>query len=215
LIAPGALDKTETAFFGITPVGDDWPSEQKESFLRENNFHMLRILCIHEAIPGHYLQLDLANKCASVVRAILTNAPFAEGWAVWATAHIIDNGFDKDDISTQLQHWKMWLRMCANVIMDVGIALFNMNRDEAMKLMCEATFQEQGEAAAKWVRAQLTSTQLCYYFFGYLAVTDIVAEARQREGDKFSIRRFIDKLLSFGTPSVRVLQQAIQSDSRS
>ena len=69
LSSPGPLDKGQKAFFAITPMPDDWSEEQRESYLREDNERMLRLLCIHEAVPGHYLQGVYANRCPSLARA--------------------------------------------------------------------------------------------------------------------------------------------------
>ena len=85
LISPGPLDKGQKAFFAITPMPDDWTDEQRESNLREDNDRMLRLLTIHEAVPGHYLQGVYANRCPSIVRAIFASGVFAEGWAVYVT----------------------------------------------------------------------------------------------------------------------------------
>ena len=79
LIPPGPLDRGLSSFFAITPMPDDWTDEQRESYLREDNNRMLRLLTIHEAVPGHYLQLAYSNRCPSLVRAIFQSGVFAEG----------------------------------------------------------------------------------------------------------------------------------------
>ena len=79
LISPGPLDKGQKAFFAITPMPDDWTDEQRESYLREDNDRMLRLLTIHEAVPGHYLQGVYANRCPSLVRAIFGSGAVRRG----------------------------------------------------------------------------------------------------------------------------------------
>jgi len=81
-----------------------------------------------------------------------------------------------------------------------------MTRDEAMRLMVEDTFQEEREAAAKWTRAQLTSAQLSTYFVGYQEHTDLRKEVEQRWGDKFNLKEYHDRLLSFGSPPVKYVR---------
>ena len=90
LSSPGPLDKGQEAFFAITPMPEDWSEEQRESNLREDNDRMLRVLTIHEAVPGHYLQGVYANRCPSIVRAIFSSGLFAEGWAVYVTQVMMD-----------------------------------------------------------------------------------------------------------------------------
>ena len=86
------------------------PTEQRESNLREDNDRMLRLLTIHEAVPGHYLQGVYANRCPSLVRAIFGSGLFAEGWAVYVTQVMMDVGYGADDPALLLTHWKFYLR---------------------------------------------------------------------------------------------------------
>ena len=121
LISPGPLDKGQKAFFAITPMPDDWTDEQRESYLREDNDRMLRLLTIHEAVPGHYLQGVYANRCPSLVRAIFGSGLFAEGWAVYVTQVMMDVGYGADDPALLLTHWKFYLRSATNAIIDARI----------------------------------------------------------------------------------------------
>ena len=121
LSSPGPLDKGQKAFFSITPMPDDWTDEQRESNLREDNDRMLRLLTIHEAVPGHYLQGVYANRCPSIVRAIFASGLFAEGWAVYVTQVMMDVGYGADDPALLLTHWKFYLRAVINAIIDARI----------------------------------------------------------------------------------------------
>ena len=121
LTSPGPLDKGQKAFFAITPMPDDWTEEQRESNLREDNDRMLRLLTIHEAVPGHYLQGVYANRCPSLVRAIFSSGLYAEGWAVYVTQVMMDVGYGADDPALLLTHWKFYLRSITNAIIDAKI----------------------------------------------------------------------------------------------
>jgi uncharacterized protein (DUF885 family) len=180
LDSPGPLDKGEKAFFCVTPVADDWTADQIESRLREDNDRMLRVLTIHEAVPGHYLQGVYANRSTSLPRTILWSGVFAEGWAVYVTQVMMDLGYGADDPALTLVHWKFYLRAVTNAIMDIRIHCDGMTEDEAMTLMVEGGFQEDSEARNKWNRARLTSTQLSTYFVGSMEFWDIEHEARRR-----------------------------------
>ncbi len=180
LSSPGPLDKGQKAFFAITPMPDDWSQEQRESNLREDNDRMLRLLTIHEAVPGHYLQGVYANRCPSVVRAIFASGLFAEGWAVYVTQVMMDVGYGADDPALLLVHWKFYLRSVTNAIIDAKIHGAGMTEEEALSLMVDGGFQEQAEARAKFDRARLSSTQLSTYFAGSLEMWDIELEVRRR-----------------------------------
>jgi len=180
LISPGPLDKGFTSFFAITPIPDAWSAERRESYLREDNDRMLRLLTIHEAVPGHYLQGVYANRSSSLTRSIFQSGLFAEGWAVYATQVMLDAGYGADDRALMLTHWKFYLRSVTNAIIDARIHCHGMTEEAAVALMVEGGFQEEAEAQNKYKRARLSSTQLSTYFAGSMEMWDIELEARRR-----------------------------------
>jgi uncharacterized protein (DUF885 family) len=180
LIPPGPLDRGERSFYAITPIPADWPPEMAESWLREDNDRALRLVGIHEGVPGHYLQLAWSNRCPSLVRSVFPSGVFAEGWAVYVTQVMLDLGFDADDPALWLVHWKLYLRAVVNAIIDVRIHAAGMTEEEALALMIDGAFQEEAEAINKYRRARLSSTQLATYFVGSIEMWDIELEARRR-----------------------------------
>jgi uncharacterized protein (DUF885 family) len=231
LDSPGPLDAAEKAFFAITPVPDDWPEERKESYLREDNARMLRLLTIHEAVPGHYLQGVYANRAPSMVRTIFGSGLFAEGWAVYVTQVMMDVGYGAEDPSLLLVHWKFYLRSITNAIIDARIHVHGMTGDEAVELMVEGGFQEEAEARNKFDRARLSSTQLSTYFAGSMEFWDIEREVRRRAalaagadasavpeprvvggfGDTpgFHYRPHLENLISHGAPPTSLLRRLV------
>jgi uncharacterized protein (DUF885 family) len=212
LIPPGPLDRGLDSFFAITPMRDEWTDEQRESRLREDNDRQLRLLTIHEAVPGHYLQLAYSNRCTSTVRAVFQSGVFAEGWAVYVTQVMMDVGYGANDPALMLVHLKFYLRSVTNTMMDIGIHAGEMTEQEAMRLMVEGGFQEQSEAANKWDRARLSSTQLCEYFLGAVEMTDLEHEARRRAeaaGEPFVYRPFLESVLAHGTPPMPVIRDIL------
>jgi uncharacterized protein (DUF885 family) len=164
----------------VTPLPEEWTAEQVESALREDNERMLVTLVIHEAVPGHYLQLARANRGSSLARRVFRSGVFAEGWAVYMTQVMLDRGYGRDDPALWLVHWKFYLRAVVNAIIDVRIHTTGMTSDEAVELMVEGAFQERSEAVAKDERARLSSTQLSTYFLGSLGMWAIEDAARRR-----------------------------------
>lgn len=205
--SPGPLDKGLDTFYAVSPIPDDWTKKQVDSFLREYNTRSIHELTIHEAMPGHYLQLWHSNKYPSVLRAVLSSGAFIEGWAVFAEKLMADQGYLDGDPLYRLVHLKWDLRAIANALLDQGIHVDGMTRAQAMRLMTVQAFQEEREAAGKWVRAQLTSAQLPTYFVGWQEHLDLYAEAKKREGDAFDQRRYDDTVLSFGSPPVRYVRE--------
>ena len=204
--SPGPLDKGQRTFYAVSPIPDDWTPAQVDSFLREYNTRSIANLTIHEAMPGHYLQIAHSNRHPSVVRAMLGSGPFIEGWAVYAERVMQEQGFRADDPLMRLVQLKWYLRSITNAIMDSAIHVDGMTQEQAMQLMVETGFQEEREAAGKWVRAQLSSAQLSTYFVGYQEHADMRAEAERRAGAKFDPKAYHDAALSFGSPPVRFVR---------
>lgn len=226
LMTPGPLDKGEKAFFAITPIPDDWSEAQRESYLREDNARMLRLLTIHEAVPGHYLQGVYGNRCPSLARSIFSSGLFAEGWAVYVTQVMMDVGYGADDPALLLTHWKFYLRCITNAIIDARIHTAGMNEAEAVSLMVDGGFQEEAEARAKYDRARLSSTQLSTYFTGSMEMWDIELEARRRAAGRlvemprdlpggfgdtpgFAYRGHLESVISHGAPPTYLLKRIL------
>lgn len=204
--SPGPLDRHLDTFYAISPIPAGWSDEQATSYLREYNNYMIHELSIHEAMPGHYLQIAHANQDRSTLRAVLSSGPFVEGWAVYAEGLMKDAGYLNRDPLFQLTVLKMRLRSITNTLLDIGIQTEGMTRDQAMALMMKGAFQQEREAAGKWVRAQLSSTQLLSYFTGYLEHLDLRAEAERREGARFDLKRYHDAVLSHGSPPAKYVR---------
>jgi uncharacterized protein (DUF885 family) len=157
-------------------------------------------------MPGHYLQLALSNRHPSMLRAMLGSGPFIEGWAVYVEKVMADAGYLDGDPLMRLIQLKWYLRAITNAIIDQAIHVDGMSRDAAMKLMIEGGFQEEREAAGKWVRAQLTSAQLSTYFVGYQEHIDMRTAVESAWGDEFTLRRYHDQALSYGSPAVKYVR---------
>lgn len=233
LSSPGPLERGEKAIFSITPIPDDWTAEQAESSLREDNARMLRLLTIHEAVPGHYLQGVYANRCPSIARAIFGSGVFAEGWAVYVTQVMMDAGYGADDPALMLTHWKYYLRCVVNALIDVGIHTAGMTEAEAVSLMIDGAFQEEAQARAKYNRARLSSTQLSTYFVGSFQFWELEHDVRLRaaaasgaEGGAgavptprvvggygqtpgFVYRRHLEECMNHGTPPMPLLRRLV------
>jgi uncharacterized protein (DUF885 family) len=205
--SPGPLDAGRKTLYAVSPIPASWTRAQSESFLREYNSRSIRNLTVHEAMPGHYLQLAHANRYPSTLRAVLGSGPFIEGWAVYAERLMVDAGYG--DPLMRLVQLKWYLRTIVNALLDQAVHVDGMSRAAAMKLMTETGFQEEREAAGKWTRAQLTSAQLPVYFVGAQEHFALRAEAQQRGGAAFDLKEYHDRLLSFGSPPVRFARQLL------
>lgn len=207
--SPGPLDAGLKTFYAVAPLPEDWTDGQIRSFLREYNVRSIHDLTMHEAMPGHYLQIAHSNRYPGKLRALLASGVFIEGWAIYSERMMVDAGYLSGDPLMRLINLKWYLRGIANALMDQAIHAGDMTRDEAMRLMMEDAFQEEREAAAKWVRAQITSAQLSTYFVGTLEHFDLRRDVERAWGDRFDLKTYHDKILSFGSPPVQFVRALI------
>ena len=205
--AAGPLEKNGKTFFAVAPTPNDWSKQRKESFFREYNDYMVRDLTVHEAMPGHYLQLAHANefRAPTLVRAIFQSGTFIEGWAVYCEQMMAEQGFGGPEV--KMQQLKMRLRAICNAILDQSIHAGNMSEQEAMSLMMKEGYQQEGEAVAKWKRARLTSTQLSTYFVGVSEHLDLRNAAKQKLGNQFDLKKYNDLVISYGSPPVKYVRE--------
>jgi uncharacterized protein (DUF885 family) len=210
---PGPLETAEMpTFVAVSPAPRDWTADRVRSFYREYNRHMLQNLMVHEAMPGHVLQLGHARRFAggTPVRAAFWSGSFVEGWAVYAEELMAGHGYpgEGNPDAVRMQQLKMRLRMIINTILDVRVHCVGLPEAEAMALMTGRGFQEDGEAAGKWRRALLTSAQLSTYYVGYTEVADLAARLHAHRPE-WSERQRNDELLAHGSPAVRHLRSLL------
>ena len=207
--SPGPLDKGLDTYYAISPIPDEWNDAQVDSFLREYNNYMIHVLTIHEAMPGHYLEGAHSVNHPSTLRAVFRSGPFAEGWAVYTERTLADAGYLDNDPLFRLMQLKFYARAVANAILDQGIHVDNWTKEQAMDLMVRQTFQQQSEADGKWIRAQLSSTQLATYFVGAQEHFDARKAAEAKLGDAFDVKAYHDGILAQGAPPVRFARQLL------
>ncbi len=205
--SPGPLEKNGETFYAIEPTPASWSKERMESFFREYNNYMVQDLTIHEAMPGHFLQLAHANKfrAPTLVRAIFQSGTFIEGWAVYAEQFMAEAGYGGPEV--KMQQLKMRLRVICNAILDQSIHTANMSEQDALELMKKEGFQQEGEAVAKWKRAQLSSAQLSTYFIGVTEHLELRDRAKAKLGDNFDLKKYNNTVLSFGNPPAKYVRE--------
>jgi uncharacterized protein (DUF885 family) len=207
--APGPYDKNANTYYNVGSMSG-WTAENSESYLREYNDYILQILNIHEAIPGHYTQLVYSNQSPSIIKSILGNGAMVEGWAVYAEKMMLENGYKNSD-EMWLMYYKWNLRTTCNTILDISVHTKNMSKEEAMILLTREAFQQQAEAEGKWKRVTLSQVQLCSYFTGYTEIYNLREELKKQEGDKFNLKKFHEKFLSFGSAPVKYIKELMLS----
>ena len=204
------LDPGAASEYAISPPPADWKADRVASYLQEYNRSMLQILTIHEAYPGHYVQLAWSNRHPSLIRKVLSSGTFAEGWAVYTEAMMLDQGFGRGDLALRLHQLKFYLRAVVNAILDHEMHAGEMTDDQAMALLVDRAFQTEGEALGKIIRSKQSSTQLSTYFVGRTAFHHLRQAVQRERGDRFELGRYHEAVLAHGTLPVKYLPELVR-----
>jgi uncharacterized protein (DUF885 family) len=203
------LDKDAPSVYAVAPPPREWDARRVETYLQEYNRNMLQVLTIHEAYPGHYVQLEYSNRHPSLIRRVLQSGVFAEGWAVYTEQMMLDQGFGKGDVALRLNQLKFYLRAVANAILDHKMHCGRMSDAEVLAFLTQRAFQSEGEAVAKIVRAKQSSCQLSTYFVGRTAFYRLRQQVQRELADKFELGRYHEAVLDHGTLPVKYLPELV------
>jgi len=203
------LDAKASSFYAISPPPRDWDERKVTSFLQEYNRHMLQLLTIHEAYPGHYVQLEYSNRHPSLIRKVLYSGVFAEGWAVYTEQVMLDEGYGAGDLKLRLNQLKWYLRAVCNAILDYRMHCTGMTDEEALFLLVVRAYQSEGEAILKIQRAKQSSCQLSTYFVGRMAFQRLRRRVQTTLGDRFELGPYHEAVLSHGTLPVKYLPEVV------
>lgn len=213
--APGPLEQDDfPTYVAVAPPPAEWSPAQVASFLREYNADLLHGLTIHEAMPGHAVQLAKArHSTTSLIRRLAPSGTFIEGWAVYAEEIMVERGYTSDSdpssgLRMRLQQLKMQARMTLNAILDARVHGGDIDEAGAVDLLRRRGFQEEAEAAGKWRRALLTAAQLPTYFVGWWGVRHLVDDLRVVHPD-WSDRQVHDLVLAQGSIGPRHLRTVL------
>jgi uncharacterized protein (DUF885 family) len=202
--APGPFDAARETYYNVTPL-DGMPPEKQQNYLREYNNYTLQILNIHEALPGHYVQLVYSLKSPSLVKSIFGNNAMIEGWAVYGERMMMEAGYDNSpEMWMMYDKWR--LRIVCNTILDYSLHNLNMSKQSALRLLKDEAFQEETQIEEKWNRATYSQVQLASYFTGFSEIYELRDEIKKRDGAAFDLKKFNEKFLSYGSAPVSLIR---------
>jgi uncharacterized protein (DUF885 family) len=211
MASPPPLDPTVTGHYAISPPPASWDAARIDSFLEEYNRHMLQILTIHEAYPGHYVQMEYANRNPSLIRKVLGSGVYIEGWAVYTEQMMLDQGFGNGDLALRLSQLKFYLRAVTNKLLDHRMHCENMTDDQALDLLISQAFQSEGEARLKVVRSKQSAVQLSTYFTGRMAHYQLRQQIQRELGDRFNLGRYHEAVIGDGPVPMKYLPGLVRA----
>jgi uncharacterized protein (DUF885 family) len=194
----GPFEARQRGLFYVTPVDEGLSPEDQERQLRGHSVHTIPVIALHEAYPGHHLQLVRSNQAVREVRRLLWNNVFIEGWALYCEEMMKDAGF-YPDAKARLGQLRETLWRAARVVVDVGLQLGEMSVDDAVEFMIAEVGLERVNATAEVKRYTANPTQPSSYLVGKLAILSIRERYEARAGSTFDLKTFHDELLDMGS----------------
>ncbi|MDW7651117.1 MAG: DUF885 domain-containing protein [Bacillota bacterium] len=210
-ITPGIYDTSLTGVFMATPPNPSDPADVAEAKLKGQHFAKLPVTALHEAYPGHHLQLVWAAKYGSTARKLgsLLSTLFIEGWAFYCEEMMEQAGFiTAPEQRMGRLHDQLW--RAARIILDVSLHCKNMSIAEAVDFLVTRCRLEPGNALAEVRRYTLSPTQPQSYLMGKLEILRIVEQYREIY-PHHSLRTMHDTILSCGSLPPKLLKEALFS----
>lgn len=204
--------RTTKGFFFVTPVDKTFSKAKQEEMLRENDWGDIVDTSVHEAYPGHHLQLSFARQNPSDVRRALDRAIFSEGWALYSEELMAELGYYDD--AQRLIQLEWTLVRAARIVLDVGLHVGEMTFEQAVKILTNDVHLERALAVSEVKRYSGDPTQPSAYLIGRELIFQLRERARERDGAAFSLKAFHSDLLSRGTVPPSLLAKEMFPASR-
>ena len=135
-----------------------------------------------------------------------------EGWAVYGELMMLENGYGNNEPEMWLMYYKWNLRTVCNTILDISVHTMDMTEEQALKLLKNEAFQQKAEAQGKWKRVNVTNVQLTSYYTGFKEICDLREDLKKKQGNKFNLKVFHEKFLSYGSAPVKMIRQEMLSE---
>ena len=204
--SPGFLEPVQEGVFIVTPVDEGADAEAAERKLRGHPLADIPVTALHEAYPGHHLQLVVANQTSTLPRKFGSwlSSLFVEGWAFYCEELMEQLGFIDQPIQKlarlQAQQWR-----AARIILDVSLHTNQMGVQEAIDFLVERASLEPDDAKAEVRRYTMSPTQPQCYLMGKLQILELVAEYKRRF-PQAGLRQMHDAILNSGSLPPRLMR---------
>ena len=203
------FEAKQQGIFWVTPVDESLPADAQEKQLQGHSVYNLPMIALHEAYPGHHLQMSRANQHPNTLRRFFADSNlFIEGWALYCEEMMWEEGFYPDP-KVRLMQLKARLWRACRVVIDVRLNSGEMSAAEAVQFLFENALLEPVHAEGEVRRYLLTPTQPMTYIMGRRALLSLREEIQRKEGNRFRLRDFHDRLLSHGSLPPTLLRQAL------
>ncbi|MEE9390048.1 MAG: DUF885 family protein, partial [Candidatus Aminicenantaceae bacterium] len=208
-VAPGAYESTGSLSIQVSPICEDWDEEQTNSFLQEYNNSYLYFWTVRRVYPGEFIPLSQTGKHPSLIRKLYPNKALIKSWPITYEELLVTSGFGNYDLRLRLNQLKNLLKTVLDFQLDINVHQGGMTKDQAMRIMTINGFQTQAEAERKWNSIILNPGDALFSYVGYQEILDMEKQYKNLNGESFSKKEFMDKLLSYGALPLRRLKKKI------
>jgi len=208
-VGPAPYEREQRGIFWVTPVDKDKSPPEMEEQLRGHCTHGIVVTALHEAYPGHHLQIAVGNLLRDrPLRMLLGTSVFTEGWALYCEQMMWEQGF-YDDLRARLLQLKDQLWRACRVILDASLHTQGMSFEEGVKYLVDKAKLEQPNAEAEVRRYCQSPTQPMSYAVGKQQVLEILGDYRAMRGNAFNLRQFHNELIRHGALPFRQIRRLL------
>jgi uncharacterized protein (DUF885 family) len=207
---PGVYDKDPTGFFFIPTYNP----ESKNFYIRAA-IEDPRPILGHEGIPGHFLQLSIANHLSDEIRRQHEDSVFVEGWALYGEEMLMRTGLYPNNSPAQGQILRLSRYRAARIGVDVNLHTGRWSFEQAVKYFMEAGGLDREAAEGEAAGAASSPTQKISYIIGKWQIMNLLGRYKDRQGANFQLGQFHDDLIKNGSLPVSVVEWILLDDPAS
>jgi uncharacterized protein (DUF885 family) len=204
---PGVYDKDPTGFYFIPTY-----SPESKNFYIRAAIEDPRPILGHEGIPGHFLQLSIANHVEDEIRRQHSDSVFVEGWALYGEEMLLRNGLYRADSASAGQVYRLARYRSARIGVDVNLHTGKWSFEQAVQYFMEAGGLDREAAEGEAAGAASGPTQKISYIIGKWQIMQLLGRYRDKMGDKFRLGQFHDELISHGSLPLSVIEWIMLDD---
>jgi uncharacterized protein (DUF885 family) len=206
---PGAYEtKATEAFYYVSPPEPDWDGRQKEEHLRLFNPPVMKVITIHEAYPGHYIQFLYAKEFPTKTRKLISVGSNAEGWAHYTEQMMVEEGYESSDPRIRLAQLSEALLRDARYIVGIKLHTEGWTVEQGTEFFEEKAFQEPANAYSEARRGAYNPTYL-YYTLGKLQIYKLRQDYRNAKGAAYSLEAFHNEFVRQGSIPIKMVRRLL------
>lgn len=192
------FDPNPMTTLNLPSIPESLPKQEQIDFWASFNKPFNRMIVIHELFPGHYMQLKISRETPHPLRSLFPYGIYIEGWATFTEKVLLDAGWEEGNHLTLLAHLRKRLENANRSYTSVQVHCNGWNMDQVLKFSTETSLLAPQFAKSLWGRIINSPMQLTSYYLGGAQFTELLKTEKERLGDKFDLKLFMDTVMKAG-----------------